>query len=132
MGDPRPVSGKPLTKAQKRELLFLKGADQVTFGSHRARVQNNLVGLGLARFVTVDEVVDVCRITDLGIEAWRTGRVPPRPVGDPVPPSEGDIRQRLRSLRAEREALQSRLTQVDEQVIEVAAQLEALETAGRA
>lgn len=131
MGEPLSISERALTKAQKRELGRLVGADQLTYGSARARVQNNLSDMGLAQFLDVDGIL-VCRITDLGHEAWRTGRVPPRPEDEAVAPSAGDLARHLRSLRAEREAIHFRMVQIDERVLEVTAQLGALERAGRA
>jgi len=45
--------------------LLVACADQLTFGSARARVQNNLVRAGYARFIEIDGI-PVCRITSAG------------------------------------------------------------------
>lgn len=74
-------SDTPLTKAQIRELKQLATAPQPTYGSGRARVQNNLVDAGLAQYrnSVTDEIVpasefglptvhDLCEITAAGRE----------------------------------------------------------------
>jgi hypothetical protein len=130
-GNPhRTVIDKPLTKPQQRELLYLAGHDQVTFGNARARVQNKLVAMGLARFLDVDGIA-VCRITDAGRKAWMVGRAPPRPTEEGEAPSADDLRRHLRSLRAERDALRHRLSRLNAQWWRATEQLEALEEAER-
>lgn len=68
-----------LTGAQERELKALADKPQATYGSARARVQNNLVSMGLADYVDLDgervpytmmtprsHLADRCVITELG------------------------------------------------------------------
>lgn len=66
---------KKLTPGQAAELRLLAQGRQSTYGKARARVQRNLVGLKLARFVSEAgqpaeaEFADLCEITEAGREA---------------------------------------------------------------
>lgn len=63
-------AAKPLTEQQEYELRAMLVGPQHTYGSGRARVQNTLVRLGLARMVEIpDAGGDYCTITDAGREA---------------------------------------------------------------
>ena len=60
-----------LTKPQLEELKAQNKEPQYTYGRHRAKVQNVLIGLGLSKFrdrrlVRPDEPGDMCCITDAG------------------------------------------------------------------
>jgi hypothetical protein len=75
----------PITKAQLDELRWLARGRQPCFGTHRTRVQNNLVLMGFARYIGVDGqpldgvtgptgikyVTESCEITDDGLETVR-------------------------------------------------------------
>jgi hypothetical protein len=75
----------PITKAQLDELRRLARGRQPCFGTHRTRVQNNLVLMGFARYIGVDgqpldgvtgptgikHVTESCEITDDGLETVR-------------------------------------------------------------
>lgn len=107
-----------LTKPQRRELVRLKDAPQPTYGAARARVQNSLVSMQLARYAFdlrepgqltetgafgVAVARNQCRITPRG-EAVLEGKVPPstadRPVVTPEPQPEeiAEISKRLHAL----------------------------------
>lgn len=64
-----------LTKPQRQELARLAYERQSTYGKGRARVQNNLVSAGLARYGNVDgspvrlSWADFCEITEAGRRA---------------------------------------------------------------
>jgi len=116
---------RPLTTAQRRELRLLAHNPQLSFGRHRARVQNNLVNLGLAQLVEVDDVT-MCRITTLGRKAHETGRVPPESA-EALTPLERvtELRQRLNSLYARRTTAEAELTAIDRRVQETEVELTA-------
>lgn len=118
------MADRSLTKAQRRELRLLAHTPQLSFGRHRARVQNNLVRLGLAQLVEVDGVT-MCRITALGRRAHETGRVPPPKSAEAPDPLEQitELRQRLNSLRTQRVATESELTAIERRVQETEAEL---------
>ena len=82
VGRTAPANPKHLTKPQLRELRRLDVKPQRTFGTHRARVQNNLVWAQLARFLDPDgfvtpvcnwmgmkNITELCEITDAGRRA---------------------------------------------------------------
>jgi|HubBroStandDraft_1064217.scaffolds.fasta_scaffold96547_2 hypothetical protein len=120
---------KRLTPAQERELARLSGAEQLTHGAHRARVQNGLVAHRLAKFIEVDGIT-VCRITELGREAWRTGtyaRVATPDEGDEDLDLASDCRERLRSLRTQRDVAEFRVLQVHREIEDAERELAALE-----
>jgi hypothetical protein len=121
---------RPLTPAQKKELLLLACGDQLTYGSARARVQNNLVTTGLARFLEIDGI-GVCRITDRGRKVLTRGRVSTEPIEGAEPSLDDldDLRRRLRSLRAQRIAIESDLITIDRRIEEAEAVIVAMERA---
>lgn len=78
-----PAPAVALTKPQLRELRRLAAEPQPTYGKDRVRVQNNLVRVGLARYLDAHgkeitgnawdhyECTDACEITDDGRAALK-------------------------------------------------------------
>jgi hypothetical protein len=118
------MADRSLTNAQRRELRLLAHTPQLSFGRHRARVQNNLVRLGLAQLVEVDGLT-TCRITALGHRAHEAGKVPPTESTEALTPLERitELRQRLNSLRTQRVATESELTAIERRIQETEVEL---------
>ena len=73
-----------LTRPQMAEMKRLTLSRQPRFGAARARVQNTLVRLGLARFSHAD---DECVITETGLAFLRAA---PSPALRPASPDAGE------------------------------------------
>ena len=86
--------------------MLVACADQLTYGRSRARVQNALSRAGLVRFLDVDGI-GVCRITPRGREVAKTG------LTAVEVDRRAEIKEKLRSSRAQLEATKLRIRQAE-------------------